>query len=188
MRIAAVLFAAALATAAYAVHANSSASLPDGWSVSGEAAKLYRADVDTADTPSGEGSVVLRRSETSHPYGDGHLKRTFAAGDYAGKRVRISMRARYEGDRPRHEGRMYIGIDGGIHVSGREVDRDWHLYQATVTLAAGVKTIAVGVALDGTGTAKVDSIEFEVLGDAPPGQRGASITGLAIDGEEENAG
>jgi hypothetical protein len=181
MKTVAVLFASALAMVAYTVNARSTANLPEGWSVGGEAAKLYSADVDSADTPSGEGSVVLRRSETGHPFGAAHLVRAYPGAAYAGKRVRVSMRARYEGEGANLGGRIFIGSDDGAHVTGRGVNSDWHLYQTTVTWPADVKKVSVGVALTGTGSAKVDSIEFEVLGDAPAGQKGFSMADLVID-------
>lgn len=183
MRVTSVLFASLLAMAAYTVNAGSTANLPDDWSIGGEAAKLYRADVDTSDSPSGKGSVVLRRSETSHPFGGAHMVRTFPAAAYAGKRVRVSMHARYEGERPRMEGMLVIGTDEGYHTSGLDVDSGWHLYQTIVTWPADIKKVTVGVALNGSGSAKVDGIELEVLGDAPAGQRHIDQTALLIDGQ-----
>lgn len=184
MKPAAVLFASVLAMAVYSVNASSTASLPEGWSIGGEAAKLYSADIDMDDSPSGEGSIVLRRTDTSHKFGAAHLVRTFPGEPYAGKRVRVTMRARYDIGGPQQGGRIYIGSDEGAHVTGRGVDTGWHVYETTATWPAGVKKVSVGVALTGSGTAKVDDIGFEVLGDAPAGQKGYGQTDLIIDGPD----
>lgn len=85
MRTAAVLFASALAFTTYSLHA-SSGDLPPGWSLQGEAPQLYSGGIDREDSPSGEGSVVLRRTEASHAYGAAMLLQTFSAADYAGKK------------------------------------------------------------------------------------------------------
>lgn len=175
MRTAAVLFACGLALGTYSLNASSYAGLPDGWSIGGEAPKLYNADVDMSDSPSGKGSLVLHRTETSHPYGSAQLAQGIPAVPYAGKRVRVSMRVRFQGIE-RMEGKIYIGTDNSSHVQSLDFGDDWTMYQSTVSLPANLKKLDIGVGLKGPGSAKVDGIELQVLGDAPPGQRGVSIT------------
>jgi hypothetical protein len=176
MRIPAVVFACGLALGVYALNASSNVGLPPGWSIGGEAPKLYAADVDMDDSPSGKGAVVLRRTETSHPYGSAQISKSIPVGPYAGKRVRVSMRVRFQGTEPM-AGKIYIGTDNSSNMQGLRFGNDWTLYQATVTLPAAVRQLDIGVGLKGPGSAKVDGIELEVLGDAPADQRGVKIEG-----------
>jgi hypothetical protein len=182
MRTAAVLFTCGLAMATYSLNASSNANLPDGWSVVGEAPKLYSASVDTSDSPSGKGSMVLRRTETSHPFGSAQLSQSIPVDAYAGKRVQVSVRARFQDIKP-IEGQIFIGTESGSHLHGSEVGDDWTLFESTVTFPVSLKKLAVGVGLKGTGSAKVDSIELTVLGDAPPDQSGVSIADPKLNGQ-----
>jgi hypothetical protein len=174
MRIPAVLLACGLALGAYTLNASSQTALPDGWAIGGEAPKLYAGDIDTEDSPSGKGSVVLRRSETSHPYGSAHLAQTLPAEQYAGKRVRLHAYVRFQDTRP-GQGGVWIGANGGSHSHGFNFGPGWTSYEATIAFPADLKKLAIGVNLNGPGTAKVDALELEVLGDAPPDQKGTKI-------------
>ncbi|MBQ5949050.1 hypothetical protein [Massilia sp. ST3] len=174
MKPIAVLFACALALGAYALNASSNPGLPEGWSLGGEAPKLYHADVDTADSLSGKGAMLLVRTDTSHPYGSAWLAQRIAGEPYAGKRVRVTMRVRFQDIEPM-EGKIYIGADGGASLQGLRFSRDWTVYESILTLPADVKQLDVGVGLKGPGSARVDGIALQVLGDAPPGQRGLNI-------------
>jgi hypothetical protein len=183
MKPTAVLFACGLALGAYALTASSNAGLPEGWSLGGEAPKLYMADVDTSDSPSGKGSLVLRRTEASHPYGSAILAQRIAVGPYAGKRVRLVMHVRYQDIEPM-EGKVYIGVDNSINLQGLRFGDGWNVYEANLALAPDVKQLEIGVGLKGPGSAKVDGIELKVLGDAPPGLRGSNLS----DGELKGNG
>jgi hypothetical protein len=167
MRIPAVLLACGLALGAYTLNA-------DGWAISGEAPKLYAGDVDMEDSPSGKGSVVLRRTETSHPYGSARLAQTLPAEQYAGKRVRLHAHVRFQ-DSGRDQGGVWIGANDNSHMHGLTFSHGWTSYEATVTFPADLKKLAIGVSLNGPGSAKVDALELEVLGDAPPGLKGTRI-------------
>jgi hypothetical protein len=182
MRTAAVLFTCGLALATYSLNASSNAGLPDGWSIGGEAPKLYSASVDTSDSPSGKGSMVLRRTETSHPFGSAQLSQTFPVEVYAGKRIQVSVRARFQDSKPMG-GLIFIGTENGSHLHGSDIGDDWNLFESTVTLPISLKKLAVGVGLNGRGSVKVDSIELTVLGDAPPDQRGVSIADPKLNGQ-----
>lgn len=180
MKTPAVLFTCALALATYTLNARSSADLPDGWSISGEAPKLYAVDVDTSDSPSGKGSVKLRRTEISHPYGNAQMARSFPVDAYAGKRVLVTVRARFQDNTP-IENQIFIGTDNDTHLEGLDLGGDtWNMYQVTASLPHNIKKLEVGVGLKGRGTAKVDGIELEVLGDAPPEQRVISTGNLKL--------
>ena len=175
MRIPAVLFACGLALGAYSLNASSNARLPEGWSIGGEAPKLYAADVDTSDSPSGKGSLVLRRTETSHDFGGANLTQRFSVGPYAGKRVRVSMHVRFQGIE-KMAGVVYIGTDTGAHSQGTEFDDNWAWYDCTLSLPADAKQLDIGIGLKGPGSAKVDTIELKVLGDAPADLQGTRIS------------
>lgn len=179
MRTAAVLFACGLALGTYTLNASSNAGLPDGWSTGGEAPKLYAADVDTSDSPSGQGSLVLRRTETSHPYGSAWLAQDIPVESYAGKRVRISMRVRFQDTEPMG-GTVFVGTENGSHTSGVRFRDRWGQYQFTLALAPGLGQLKLGVQLKGPGSAKVDGIALQVLGDAPPEQQGTRIQDVVM--------
>lgn len=179
MRTPAVLFACALALGAYTLDASSNAGLPSGWSLGGEAPKLYAADVESSDSPSGQGALVLRRTETSHPYGSAWLAQGIAVAPYAGKRVRVSMHLRFQGTDPM-EGKIYVGTDSSSHLQGMRFDENWAWFRYTLTLPPTLRQLDIGVSLKGPGSAKVDSIELQVLGDAPPEQHGVSIEGTEL--------
>jgi hypothetical protein len=174
MRMPATLFACGLALAAWTLNASSNAGLPEGWSLGGEAPRLYAADIDSAGSPSGKGALVLRRTETSHPYGSAWLARSMPVGPYAGKRVRLSMRVRFEDTEPM-EGKIYIGTDGGAHLQGGRFGAGWNVYQATLGLPADLKHLKIGVGLKGPGRVSVDDIELQVLGEVRTGQNGTSL-------------
>ena len=182
MRTAAVLFTCGLALATYSLNASSNARLPDGWSIGGEAPKLYSATIDTSDSPSGKGSMVLRRTETSHPFGSAQLSQSIPVQAYAGKRVQVSVRARFEDSKP-VDAHLYIGTESGSHLQGHDVGNGWNVLETTVTLPASIKKLSVGVGLTGSGSAKVDGIELTVLGDAPSDQRGVSMGELKLNGQ-----
>ena len=179
MRIPAVLFACGLALGAYSLNASSNAGLPEGWSVGGEAPKLYASDVDTSDSPSGKGSLVLRRTETSHDFGSANLTQRFPVGPYAGKRVRVSMHVRFQGIE-KMAGVVYIETDNGAHSQAMEFDGNWTRTDYTLSLPADAKQLDIGVGLKGPGSAKVDAIELEVLGDAPADMRGIRISDMKL--------
>lgn len=187
MRIPAVLFACGLALGAYSLNASSNAGLPEGWSVGGEAPKLYAAEVDTSDSPSGQGSMVLRRTETSHEFGGAHLAQSIPVGPYAGKRVRVSLHVRFQ-NADRLAGAIYIGTENSSHGQSDEYGDNWVWSQTTLTLPADVKQLEIGVGLKGPGSAKVDAIALHVLGDAPADQRGTRIsdTTLVVDGKPKD--
>lgn len=177
MKIPAVLLACGLALGAYALNAHSQTGLPDGWAIGGEAPKLFAADVDTGDSPSGKGSVVMRRTETSHPYGGANLMQSFAPEAYAGKRVRLRAHVRFLGSANREGGGkiMIAPNDASYSQSNKGFDHEWTWYEATVTLPADLKKLAIGVNFKGPGSAKVDAIDLEVMGEAAPGQQAPRI-------------
>lgn len=187
MRIPAILFAFGLALGAYSLNASSNAGLPEGWSVGGEAPKLYAADVDTSDSPSGKGSVILRRTEASHDFGSATLAQSFPVATYAGKRVLISMHIRFQ-NIDKMAGAIYIGTGGGSHLQSADFGDTWVWSQCTLTLPSDVKQLDIGVGLKGPGSAKVDAIELQVLGDAPAGLRGTrtSDTKLFVNGKPKD--
>ena len=54
--------------------------------------------------------------------------------------------------------------------SNKGFGHGWTWYEATATFPADLKKLAIGVSFKGPGTAKVDAIDLEVLGDASPDQ------------------
>ena len=184
MRITAVLFACGLALGAYTLNASSNTRLPAAWSLGGEAPKLFSTDIDMSDSPSGKGSVVLRRIETSHSFGKARLLKSFPVAPYAGKRVRLSMRVRFQdGDKiDEMERQIYVGGESESVQDIPQFSGDWDLYQSTLTLPADLRRLEIGVALKGSGSAKVDGIELQVLGDAPAGQHAISVSEYGIVG------
>ena len=179
MRITAVLFACGLALGAYTLNASSNPGLPVGWTLGGEAPKLYSAEIDKSDSPSGKGSVVLRRIASSHSYGKAYLVQDLPMAQFAGKRVRVSMHVRFQ-DIARKEGTIHLQVGEAYGEEAPNFSGDWDLFQTTLTVSANPGHLAIGVGLKGAGSAKVDGIEFKVLGDAPAGQRGVGHSDTLI--------
>lgn len=171
MKIAAVLFASAIALTTYSLHASSN-DLPPGWALGGEAPQLYAVAVDRADTPSGQGSVVLRRSETSHPYGAATLVQTLPIAQYAGKRIRMSANFKTEASE------AGISVNAGMNSHMSSIDQhkgEWIWRVSEWTIGRDIKEFKAGVWIKGPGYIKIDEIKVEVLGDAPPGHKGTSM-------------
>lgn len=175
MRTAAVLFASALAFTTYSLYASASTGLPPEWSLQGEAPQLYNASVDSSDTPSGNGSLVLKRTETSHPYGSAFLLKSLPSEQYAGKRIRVSYHVLSQGvDGP--NGGIVVHDSHGQHSEGMDLnDNRWAWHTRVLTLPKDVKSLSTGIWLKGPGTVKVDEMKIEVLGDAPPDQAARHI-------------
>lgn len=186
MRLPAVLFACTLALGAYTVNAGSVTGLPPGWALGGEAPQLYAADVDKAGSPSKHEAMVLRRTETSHPYGSAWLAEALATGTYAGKRVHLSMRVRML-DVGVHGGSLFIGFDDGLNLQSfpdsenAEISGKWTTYGYTLILARDIRRFELGVGLKGPGRIEVGDIDLQVVGDAPPDQKGLTIRSDAND-------
>ena len=175
MKPAAILFASAVALATYALNASSNSGLPAGWSVVGEAPHLYAAEL-AGDGPARAGTLVMHRTENSHPYASAALVKQLPVQDYAGKQLRISLRLRAEGaDLPKVG--IYIGHGKSVHVNGVNAAnlKTWNTVQSMVTLPRSLDTFNVGVNLHGPGRVQVDDLKIEVLGDAPADQEWASI-------------
>lgn len=178
MRTAAVLFASALSFTTYSLYA-SAADVGPEWSVQGEAPQLYSGTVDHADSPSGKGSMVLKRTETSHPYGSAWLVKSLPA-EYAGKQLRVSYHVRSEGEGP--IGNSIVILDShGQHASGYPATRHWSWHRKLITLPKGTTGMATGIGLKGPGTVKIDRIQIEVVGDAPEEQNARQIVSLKDD-------
>ena len=167
MKIAAVLFASAVAFTTYSLHA-STGDLPDGWALQGEAPQLYSASIDRADSPSGKGSVVLQRAETSHPYGSAWLLQPLAA-DYAGKCIRLSYHIRSQGAEVPDSG-IVVRDSHGQHTMSLMKEDNWVWIKHVISLPKDTKAMSTGVSLKGPGTIKIDAVTVEVLGDAPADQ------------------
>ena len=174
MRIAAVMFAGALALTTYALHANTLAELPEGWSLQGEAPELFSARVDHDDTPSGQGSMVLKREETSHVLGTGQLVKKLPVALYAGKLVRLSVHIKAEGAAKMQDGLAIVSTDSSW-VSGEDHPQGWYWARKIMGVSAGMKELGVGVSLKGPGEVKVDVIEVEVIGEVPADQKGITL-------------
>ena len=182
MKSLAVLATAGIALAAYSLTASSSAGLPAGWTLGGEAPKLYEATTDPSDSPTHTASTVLRRTETSHPYGSAQMYTTMPVKYYAGKRVRVRMHVRFEGV-AKYDGKIYIGAGNSTHEQGEDFGSGWTWYQCYLTLAASTSKLDVGVSLKGPGTAKVDAIQLQTVGDAPPDLQGSRIDDAKVLGD-----
>lgn len=170
MRPAAVLFASALAFTTYSLYAGAATGIAPEWSLQGEAPQLYSASVDTADTPSGNGSLVLKRTESSHPYGSAFLLKSLPAGQYAGKRIRVSYHILSQGVDGANGG-LVVHDSHGQHSEGMTLPENrWTWHNRVLTLPKDVKSLATGIWLKGPGAIKVDEMKIEVLGDTPPDQ------------------
>jgi hypothetical protein len=117
----------------------------------------------------------MRRTEASHDFGSATVAQSFPVESYAGKRVRVSLHVRFQGI-DKMAGAVYIGTGSSSHSESKNFGDSWAWAQCILTLPADAKQLEIGVGLKGPGSAKVDAIELQVLGDAPADQRGTRIS------------
>ncbi|HKQ38696.1 MAG TPA: hypothetical protein VJ063_11505 [Verrucomicrobiae bacterium] len=147
------------------------AGKPKGWFVAGSHAREYVASVDRETPHRGKGSAHFE-SAVLKTGGFGTLMQIFQAGDFRGKRVRLSgyVRSRNVQD----WAGLWMRVDGSggkalafDNMQGRPIKgtTDWTKYDIVLEVPAQAEQIAYGVLLTGRGDVWMDDLKFDVVAD-----------------------
>jgi len=145
--------------------------VPNGWFVAGSRAKEYVATVDNQKPHGGKGSAHFK-SSVSKTTGFGTLMQTFQAGEFRGKRVRLTGYAR---SRDVDSAGLWMRVDGpagktlsfdNMHDRPIKGSSDWAKYEIVLNVPTQAEQIAYGVLLTGRGDVWLDDLKFDVVGDA----------------------
>jgi C-terminal processing protease CtpA/Prc len=147
---------------------------PPSWSHPNNLAYVYTL---TDENPhEGRQALRIQRSEASPDASFGTLTRRVDAAPYRGKLVRL--RAAVRSDVPAGQGaaQLWMRVDrsGGRrgffdNMQDRPItDTEWAYYEITGDVAEDAEYIFVGAMLIGSGTAWVDDVSFEVVGEVEP--------------------
>ena len=153
-------------------HAFAQAKAPKGWFVAGSHAREYVASVDREMPRNGKGSAHFE-STVLKTGGFGTLMQVFQAGDFRGKRVRLSGYARSQ--EVKDWAGLWMRVDGAggkslafDNMQDRPIKAttDWTKYEIVLDVPEGAEQIAYGVLLRGRGDVWIDDLKFDVVGNA----------------------
>jgi hypothetical protein len=146
------------------------AGLPAGWKARGATPQDYDMIRDVETSHAGAASASLR-SMGRMPRGFGTLLQAFQAGEYRGRRVRMSATVKvlevlgWCG--------LWMRVDGAAednlafdNMETRKITgtRDWTTYTVVLDVPRDAAEIYFGILLDGRGRVWADNFTFEVVG------------------------
>ncbi|HEV8581842.1 MAG TPA: S41 family peptidase [Thermoanaerobaculia bacterium] len=165
--------------------------IPPGWHVSSpSSAAGYRAEIVTEQPETGRQAVRLSHAgELKDARGFGNLMTSFDAAPYRGKKVRFraAVRAEVTGE---NQAALWLRVDregGAMGFFDNMADRpitspQWQRYEIVGEVTADAEKINLGCMLANVGTAWLDSVSFEVLGEAGVGNEPARpLTGRGLE-------
>jgi hypothetical protein len=147
----------------------SAAGLPAGWKARGATPLDYDMIRDVETSHAGTASASLRSMGT--PRGFGTLLQAFQAGEYRGRRVRMS--AAVKALEVRGWCGLWMRVDGAAeanlafdNMETRRITgtRDWATYTVVLDVPRDAAEIYFGILLDGRGRVWADEFTFEVVG------------------------
>ena len=145
---------------------------PTGWFVAGDHPENYQMGIDTTVKHSGNASGHIKFiAETAKGFGT--LMQMFQAGEYRGKRLRLSAWMKTEDADSAH---VWMRLDGMKSMLGFDnMDNravkgtsDWSKYELTLDVPEETIFIAFGAFIIGKGQAWVDDYCLEVVGKDVP--------------------
>jgi hypothetical protein len=158
---------AAIAAFALAVRAD----VPRGWFLAGSKAAEYEVGIDPGAAHEGHSSIYLKNKNATIE-GFGTLMQQIQAGQYLGKRVRLSGYVKAEGI----EGwsGLWMRVDKGRdmlefdNMQDRPIKgtSDWRTYDVVLDVPKDATGIAFGILLYGPGRVWLSGTKFEVVSDA----------------------
>ncbi|MGB7084338.1 MAG: hypothetical protein WBD47_02200 [Phormidesmis sp.] len=149
--------------------ANSSLSVPRGWRKAGSRPNAYDILLDSAVAFSGQHSALIQ-SKLAQADGFGTMMQAFKAGDYRGKRLKLSAYLRTE--RVEFWAGLWMRVDGANdqslsfdNMQNRAITgtTDWTQYVVVLDVPAAAELIAFGVLLAGAGRVWCDRFHFETV-------------------------
>jgi hypothetical protein len=147
---------------------------PKSWFYAGSRPKDYAMSVDHEVVHSGKASASIKCIATA-PTGFGTLMQTFKAGNFGGKRVRMTGYVRSE-DVTDWAG-LWMRVDGPQkqplafdNMQSRPIKgtSDWTQYQVVLDVPESADEIAFGILLTGKGNLWLDDVNFELVGQDVP--------------------
>jgi hypothetical protein len=151
---------------------------PKGWIQAGMNPGDYDMAVDAKGGRSG-GTCAYIRAKTPDARTFGTLMQTFDAGDYKGKRLRLSGWVKSAGV-DRWAG-LWMRIDGPMDSRGPAMlgfdnmqnrpikgTTDWKAYEVVLDVPQQAVTVNFGILLEGAGHAWLDGVRFDVVGPEVP--------------------
>ena len=142
-----------------------------GWHLMGRDPEGYRIGTGTTDGMKGPLATALQACNAAALRGPGALEHTIAAGDYAGKRVRVTGRAKLQVGYSNFYMNV-IGRDGHAvkQVSMMNSRGDWKTSALVTDIDADAIAIDIGVTLWGTdhGVVWLDPVRIEIVGREVP--------------------
>lgn len=180
-----VLAGAAVLASAPAVLAQA-ADLPAGWIRAGDTPADYEMGMDPKGGRSGKTCAFIR-GRAADPQGFGTLMQMFDAGEYVGKRLRLSASVRSAGiakwaglwmriDGAMPPGSQMPAILGFDNMQSRPITgtADWKTHAIVLDVPAEARGIAFGILLSGPGQAWMDELKLEPVGTDVP------VTGMPL--------
>jgi hypothetical protein len=166
--------AAVIAACSLAVHA----APPKGWFMAGNKPASYESGVDAQAVLNGLPSAYMKSIQPV-PEGFGTLMQNFAAGQYAGQRVRFS--AMVKSDSLERWAGLWMRIDGDSKDPAQHtlafdnmMDRPikgtsgWQRYDVVLDVPQGATGIFFGVLMDGAGEVWLNGVSFTTVGTEVP--------------------
>jgi hypothetical protein len=174
--------------AAAATLAAQTGDLPKGWFRAGDHPADYEMGMDPAAVRTGKASATIKGRGQS-PAGFGTLMQSIDAGDYRGKRVRLSGWVKAAGiaqwaglwmrvDGPAPPGSTFPASLAFDNMQDRPVKGtlDWKRHEIVLEVAPEATFISFGILLQGVGQAWIDDLSLDAVG------REAPLTGQALQG------
>jgi hypothetical protein len=163
------------------------AKLPDGWIKAGDRPNAYDMDVDPTALFGGKPSARVRSKEKAID-GFGTLMQTVKAGDYRGKRVRLTANVKTEN--VEDWAGLWMRVDSGNRRAtsfDNMEDRpmkgtlDWKPYQVVLDVDNEADAVAFGILLEGTGTVWLNQARIEVVDKTVPTTGGGNKAPVNLD-------
>jgi hypothetical protein len=162
--------------------------LPRGWLRMGDHPEDYEMRMDPGAGRTGKASATIKGIGPS-PAGFGTLMQSIDAGDYRGKRVRLSgwvkaaAIAQWAGfwmrvDGPTPPDASFPAVLAFDNMQDRPVKgtSDWRRHEIVLDVAPEATFISFGILLNGVGQAWIDDLSLDVVGKEVP------LTGHALGG------
>jgi len=162
------------------------ADLPAGWVRAGDHPADYEMGMDPKGGKSGKACAFIR-GRAADPQGFGTLMQMFDAGEYVGKRLRLSASVKSAGitkwaglwmriDGATPPGSQMATLLGFDNMQSRPIagTADWKTHAIVLDVPAEARGIAFGILLSGPGQAWMDDLRLEPVGTDVP------VTGMPV--------
>ena len=149
------------------------AAAPAGWLLAGSDPSSYQIERDAGVAHGGKASGRL--ASTAASAGFGTMMQSFDAGEYRGKRLRLSTWVKSR-DVKRWAG-VWMRVDGANHQTlafdnmqdrAIKATKDWTRCDIVLDVADAATGIFFGILLDGEGTVWLNDVQFQVVDHSVP--------------------